>query len=76
MSTNLVAVMASFEQVHLVGVGTTFLLPSQPMPGSALVFLNGLFLTSGVDYALSGATLTLIHKVLTGADTLTAYYLH
>jgi hypothetical protein len=74
--TSIVAIAAAYEQIHLVGLGTVFVLPAQPLSSSLLLFLNGLFLTNGVDYTLNNATVTILHKSLVGTDTLTAYYLH
>jgi len=76
MAATFVAIAAAFGQIHLVGVGSVFLLPAQPLAGSLLLFLNGLFMTTGVDYTLVNDKVTLIHKELTAKDVLTAYYLH
>lgn len=55
---------------------TTFSLSKPPMPGSSLqLYRNGLVQTSGVDYTLSGSTITFLSVAipLTG-DLLQAYY--
>jgi hypothetical protein len=43
------------------GVNTTFTLSQTPSPSTSLaVFLNGLLMSAGVDYTLSGATITFL----------------
>ena len=61
------------------GTNLTFTLASAPSPASSLtLFKNGLLLTQGVDYALSGVTVTFANTTVapqTG-DLLTASYRH
>jgi len=40
------------------GVNPTFTLPSAPMTDSLLFWINGLFQTPGIDYTLTGSTIT------------------
>jgi hypothetical protein len=57
------------------GVNGVFALSLTPSPSSSLeVFRNGLLLSAGVDYTLSGATITFIAVVPQSTDTLTCSY--
>jgi hypothetical protein len=55
---------------HFTGDGSTtvFTLSSIPSAGSLTVFLNGQLLTSGVDYTVSGVSLTFAAAPFTGDD--------
>jgi hypothetical protein len=64
----------AFVQTQLLATGSYFLLPSIPVPGSLALYLNGMFLTNGVDYTLATG-ITLLKKVLTETDVLTAWYM-
>ncbi len=56
------------------GSNVTFTLSQSPLPiASLFLFQNGLFQTNGVDYTVSGTTVTFMSAPLTGA-TLTALY--
>jgi len=61
------------------GTNLTFTLASAPSPASSLMlFKNGVLLAQGVDYALSGVTVTFANTTVapqTG-DLLTASYRH
>jgi hypothetical protein len=58
------------------GVNATFTLAFSPAPPSALLlYLNGLYMTSGVDYTLSGSTITFLTASIPQiGDVLTASY--
>jgi len=57
------------------GVNGTFTLSQTPSPSSSLtVFRNGVRLTSGVDYTLSGAVITFSVVFPQSSDTLTCSY--
>ncbi len=60
----------------LNGSNTTFTLGAAPNPAAGLsLYLNGILQSAGVDFSISGATLTFINGVIPQAgDTLRAYY--
>ena len=56
------------------GSNTTFTLPAVPHSGLIMVTLNGMILTAGTDYTLSGAAITMTTAPATG-DTLTTSFI-
>jgi hypothetical protein len=61
------------------GTNLTFTLANTPSPAASLMlFKNGVLLTQGVDYALSGATVTFTSTTVApqAGDSLTASYRH
>jgi hypothetical protein len=70
-----VTTAGTFVQTQLLATGNFFLLTVTPVAGSLALYLNGLYLTVGVDYTLSQNAITLLHKMLTETDVLTAWYL-
>jgi hypothetical protein len=44
----------------LTGSGLVYTLSSTPPDGTAMVYVNGLFMTPGIDYTLDGNTLTFV----------------
>ena len=75
---------ASFNDAELPvgtinGTNLTFTLANAPSPAASLMlFKNGVLLTQGVDYALSGATVTFTSTTVApqAGDSLTASYRH
>lgn len=59
------------------GVNTTYTLAFSPSPAASLILIrNGIVLTAGgVDYTLSGQTITMVSAPLSG-DSLAAWYRH
>lgn len=57
------------------GVNAAFTLSQTPSPTSSLaVYRNGLLMSSGIDYTLSGAAITFVSVVPQSGDTLTCSY--
>lgn len=59
-------------QEDLSGSGVTFSLSQMPVTGSVMLFRNGLYQSAGVDYTISGSTITLGSAL--GGDDLFAVY--
>jgi hypothetical protein len=59
------------------GVNTSFTLASAPNPSNSLrLFRNGVLLSPGGDYTLSGSAITIISATPQTGDSLAAYYRH
>lgn len=56
------------------GTNTTFTLANTPLGSSMLLFLNGLYMTPGFDYTLTGSTITFTASVPQPGDSLIASY--
>lgn len=61
------------ELLEPTGSQTVYTLTEIPLTNSLFVFRNGLFMTQGIDFSLSGATLTLFSAPLS-SDVVTAVY--
>jgi hypothetical protein len=55
------------------GANLVFILVHTPAPSSLHLFLNGVFQTEGIDYTLSGITITFTYAPSTG-DSIYAKY--
>ena len=59
------------------GTNATFTLASAPNPaGSLRLYRNGLLLEPGVDYSVTGSSITILTTVPVSGDTISAYYRH
>ena len=56
------------------GINTTFTLANIPLGSSMLLYLNGIYMTPGLDYTLAGSTITFTTSEPQPGDTLTASY--
>ncbi len=76
LSTSAAFVDAEFPSGAINGSNTTFTLAAAPSPVSGLsIFRNGLLQSPGVDYTLSGSTITFLAGSTPRAnDVVTAYY--
>lgn len=75
-TTNVAFVDAEAPSGTVNGSNTVFTLANTPVSATALdVYVNGLLLSNGVDYSLSGKTLTFgITSIPQSGDTLRVYY--
>lgn len=56
------------------GTTTVFTLANTPIPGSLLLFWNGLLQSQGVDYTLTGSTITMLQAPEADGAIFRAYY--
>ncbi len=75
-ASGVVFVDAELPSGAINGTNATFALAQSPSPASSLhLYLNGLEQTSGVDFTMTGNTLTFVSRAIPqGGDAMTAYY--